>query len=69
MSQQKWEYQSLRLDPGGFLGGKVNQQELDDSMNRMGERGWELVAAFDTNQGQGATRHIILLFKRSRYGG
>ncbi|HEY0020971.1 MAG TPA: DUF4177 domain-containing protein [Longimicrobium sp.] len=61
-----WEYQTLKVEPGGWLGGKVDIDELRDRLNALGREGWELVSALDTayGQGQGGTREIIAILKR-----
>lgn len=46
------------------MGGIVDEQKLDQEMNALGEEGWELVAAFDTQQGAGQTRDVLVIFKR-----
>jgi len=61
---QQWHYETVKVKPGGFLGGLVNTDELRDLLNQMGTQGWELVSAFDTNFGQGSSREVILIFKR-----
>ena len=33
---------------------------------KLGRQEWELVAAFDTNQGTGETRDIVIIFKKPR---
>lgn len=63
MSQ--WEYKTVKLETGGFLGGKVNEYELQSTLNDLGFEGWELVSSFDTSMSQGSSREIILIFKRS----
>jgi hypothetical protein len=60
----KWEYQTLKVEPGGWFGGKVDTDDLRAEMNRMGAEGWELVSAFDTASGQGASREVVAIFKR-----
>jgi hypothetical protein len=62
----QWEYRTYSLRTGGFLGGKVNQEDLDQALNEAGREGWELVSVFDTTQGSGQTRDVIAVFKRSR---
>jgi hypothetical protein len=62
----KWEYRTVKLATTGFLGGKFDAAQLDANMNQLGREGWELVAAFDTNQSYGQTRDIVLIFKRAR---
>jgi len=61
-----WEYKTIELAAHGFLGGKVDLVKFDLMLNQLGREGWELVAAFDTNQGYGATRDVIAIFKRLR---
>ena len=62
----KWEYRTIRLGTHGFLGGKVDDQQLEAMMNSLGESGWELVTAFDTNQAYGETRDVVVLFKKEK---
>ncbi|MBT5613124.1 MAG: DUF4177 domain-containing protein [Lentisphaerae bacterium] len=60
-----WEYRTIKIDAKGwFVGGKVDEQSLDQSMNDLGRDGWELVTALDTNTEGGASRHILAIFKR-----
>jgi hypothetical protein len=60
----RWEYETVKLEPGGFFGGKVDVDELRATLRDLGRKGWELVSAFDTNFGQGTTRELILILKR-----
>ncbi|MBN2021344.1 MAG: DUF4177 domain-containing protein [Pirellulales bacterium] len=64
----RWEYKTIKLTAKGFFaGGKVDERELDTLMNNFGDQGWELVAAFDTNQWpDGITRDVFVLFKRPK---
>jgi hypothetical protein len=62
----QWEYKTVSLRTGGFLGGKVKQEDLEQALNQAGRDGWELVSVFDTSQGSGQTRDVIAVFKRSR---
>jgi hypothetical protein len=61
----QWEYRTIKYKTGGFLGGKIDEQEFEDILNKLGYEGWELVSCFDTSQSQGASRDIIAVFKRS----
>ena len=63
---EKWEYRSVRLDVGGWVGPKVDLAELDATLNSVGAEGWELVNALDLNQSDGKTTAIVALFKRQR---
>ena len=64
---KKWEYRTIKLETTGwFVGGKLDEVKLDEHMNALGRDGWELVSAFDTNQAHGASREVIVMFKRER---
>lgn len=62
----KWEYKTLKLATTGWMGGKLDEVKLDAMLNDLGSQGWELVSALDTNQCDGQTRDVIVIFKRSR---
>ncbi|MBG9792769.1 hypothetical protein ABD76_09810 [Paenibacillus dendritiformis] len=63
---EQWEYKTLKIKTGGFMGGKVNEQELEEELNRLGLDGWELVSCFDTSLGQGQSRDVIAVCKRRK---
>lgn len=60
----KFEYYTYKYDTEGWMGGKVDVNQLQTELNRLGEDGWELVTSATTNQGEGYTRSIIMIFKR-----
>jgi hypothetical protein len=62
----KWEYKTVKLKAKGLLGGKVDEAQLDAMMNDLGRDGWELAAAFDTNEAYGSTRDVVVIFKRPK---
>ncbi len=61
-----WEYKILKFGVGGFLGGAIDHEHLEMQLNEWGASGWELVAIFDTNSGQGASRSVFMTLKRPR---
>lgn len=63
---EQWEYKTIKFKTGGFLGGKIDTEELDYELNTYGSEGWELVSSFDTSKNQGESRDIIVIFKRRR---
>lgn len=63
---QKWEYRTIKVDTKGMLGGVLDTGTFENLLNALGSDGWELVAAFDTNQAYGASREAIAVFKRPR---
>jgi len=62
----KWEYKTLKMDAAGvwLSQGRLDEAKLEALMNQLGSQGWELVSAFDTNRGGGATRDVVAIFKR-----
>ena len=63
---QKWEYQTIKLNTKGIFGGILDTMTFDGMLNRLGNDGWELVSAFDTNEVYGSSREAIAVFKRPR---
>ena len=62
-----WEYKTIKLGATGFwVGGNLDERQLDGMMNDLGRDGWELAAAFDTNKEMGATRDVVDEFKWPR---
>jgi hypothetical protein len=61
---ERWEYQSIKFETEGFLGGILDIENFDSEINRLGEKGWELISCFTTNKGQGESREVIAVFKR-----
>ena len=63
----KWEYKTVKLDTTTFFGsGNIEEDQLDIQMNKLGEQGWELVSALDTNATGGISKYIVTIFKRKR---
>ncbi len=61
---KKFEYRVLDVPTGGWFGGKVNLKELAIKLNEVGQDGWEVVNATDTNMWEGASRGVIIILKR-----
>jgi hypothetical protein len=62
----QWEYQTLSIKAGGFMGGKLDEEAFNRALNELGRDRWELVAVFDTAMGSGQTRDVVAVFKRQR---
>jgi len=62
--QMTWQYKTIRHPINGLFKPDLNAQTLDDTLNRLGCAGWELVSAFDLNTGNGASIEVVLLLKR-----
>lgn len=63
---RQFEYKTLQFTTTGFSGGKLDQDDFQQSLNREGLQGWELVSCFPTTQGYGSTRQIFAVFKREK---
>ncbi|MFI2859054.1 DUF4177 domain-containing protein [Paenibacillus sp. JSM ZJ436] len=66
---EQWEYKTVKYATKGFLGGKVDEEDLSELFNGLGYEGWELVSCFDTSISQGQSRDIIAIFKRRVFTG
>jgi hypothetical protein len=60
----KWEYRTMSFGASsGYwpfaAGGDVAQDEITATLNRLGQDGWELVSALDTNDVRGQTRMVV----------
>ena len=60
----RWEYKTAKLNAAGFWGVNFNPDETDEIFDSWGSEGWELVSAFDINEGHGETKEVIFIFKR-----
>ncbi len=60
----KWEYKTAKLNVSRFWGVNFNSDETDEIFDRWGSEGWELVSAFDINEGAGGSKEVIFIFKR-----
>ena len=62
----QWEYKTIEFKTKGFVGGILDINTFNESLNNCGRDGWELVSCFDTNQSYGASRKVIAVFKRQK---
>ena len=62
----RWEYKTIKIATIGFPGGKLDETAFTTYMNELDDEEWELVTAFDTNQGYRATRDVVAVFKRPK---
>ena len=60
----KWEYKTIKFETKGFVGGKFDENQIDEVINTHGKDGWEIATAFDTNQAYGESRYIVIILKR-----
>ena len=65
---EKYEYKVVLYDTKGFLGGKVEANQIANQLNILGNDGWELVSCTSTTQEYGSTKSIVCIFKRMKNG-
>ncbi len=62
---KRFEYKVLDVPvKGWFWGGRVNFQELTNTLNQLGKAGWEVTTVDDTTMYNGASRSMIIILKR-----
>ncbi len=62
---KKWNYKVVEFDTkSSFMGGKVDRQMIENQLNELGKKGWEVISSFTTTQGNGYTRKIIYTCKK-----
>lgn len=62
----KFEYKVVTYDPHGFFGGNVEEYQIENQLNQLGNDGWEMVGCTSSNQSYGATKSIVCIFKRRK---
>jgi len=60
----RWEYKTAKLQVQSFWGVNYNPEETDAIFDEWGAEGWELVSAFDINEGYGSSKEVVFIFKR-----
>ncbi len=61
---QKWEYKVIETECKGLVGGVLEVQYFNDSLNALGKEGWEVVSSVALNVTQGSTKKVITVLKR-----
>ncbi len=57
----KWEYRTVVMPVRGMLRLRITQRDLDLTLNKMGEEGWELVTSLIS---PARTTRMVMIFKR-----
>ena len=64
----RWEYTTLKIEPTGLFGGKVDTDELVSRLTELGSRGWELVTSIESSHVDGGSSEAVLVLKRPLAG-
>ncbi|WP_197086253.1 DUF4177 domain-containing protein [Sphingobacterium sp. IITKGP-BTPF85] len=48
---RKFEYKTIKIEPKGFWGTKLDEDRIDEILNELGAQGWELVSMQDLEIG------------------
>ena len=62
----KWEYLIVKTDDPSMFSQKIDFVGLQKHISVLGDEGWELVSAMDTNRHEGKTQNVVLYFKRPK---
>lgn len=67
MSRAQWEYMILDVSVAGFwMGPDLDGEALTTKLNELGAEGWEAVGLTGMAIGQGRTKDLIVILKRTR---
>lgn len=62
----KYEYKVITIDLGGAFAPKVDEEEIEEEINTLGKKGWELVSVVVNNVYKGTSCSHTLYFKRQK---
>ena len=61
-----WEYRVEMFFADGFLFGKVNKFEVENSLNDLSNLGWEVVSTTSLNRIFGETHNVLYTLRREK---
>ena len=62
----RYEYKVVAYDTKGLFGGKIDSEDFESQLNRLGDEGWEMVSCTSSNQSYGSSKSIVCIFKRQK---
>ena len=60
----KWEYKIVKINILRYISSDMETNYLEDSLNKLGSEGWELINLFDLNLHEGKSSYVIVSLKR-----
>lgn len=61
---EHWEYHVIRLNVDTLFGPDIDPDSLRETLDAVGQDGWELVNSIAITRGNGRTSELVFLFKR-----
>ena len=61
---KKWEYKVIEFKARGAMGGLVEINKIEATLNRLGKSGWELTTSYSTSADFGSSRKLVYMLKR-----
>lgn len=64
---KQFEYKTIDIKPStkGFFGTKgIELEQIDKTLNEMGQEGWELISVQEVSTFDGTMNYILYTFKR-----
>jgi hypothetical protein len=62
----RWEYMVLDVGVAGFFRGpELDGDALTSALNEYGRQGWEVVGLTGIHIGEGSTKDLVIILKRS----
>jgi len=62
---RRFEYKTIKIEPKGFWGTKLDPEKIDEILNELGNQGWELVTMQDLEL-HGSSWSFHYTFKREK---
>lgn len=59
-----WEYKIIKFKVSMYDSSDFRQERLEDTLNELGQLGWEAVNVFDLNMTDGKSSIIVVSLKR-----
>ncbi|MBD2102342.1 DUF4177 domain-containing protein [Leptolyngbya sp. FACHB-261] len=61
----QWEYKTIKFFAQGALdAGRIDEREIEDILNELGARGWELVTILPGTRANGELWDFVAVLKR-----
>jgi len=64
-SSVNYEYKVIEVKEKGLFFTKFNLEEVENTLNFQGEKGWDLASSFATDLDNNGRKEIVLIFKRA----